>query len=534
MAGTNFDKSLAANSIALIPSANVKVESITTSLDGTTIIGGFTAPPNYSLQEVVLSAKSISVDFPVSPPQTTANGAASPAISSVALFPQSQATDQQSKGSQDYLVVIKGVNLDKLSNLKQGAIAPIPSTNVTGGTGLSLTPDRTGIIGQFTAPTNYSMEGLTLSANSSLISYTDTTPSCDFQNKVKMSAQTVPKSQAGDKYGNGVAKNFHAIQLSLVNECPMAVIIPLAGIRVVIDGQQNAATGPTMGAQTGSANVLVAIAGDGQVGSVTNPLAIPLTISAYSNGSPAPGVKVTFADGDPKGTFDPADTITDSTGTASTKYTLPAAAGIVTITATSTGYTSATFTETAAAKTPTAAETANEGCMGNSRNLVPFSLDHVTSIYSTDRKLTGRRIIYFNAIQALATLGSAAEVFMPQAHGFAKAVGVLGGGFTTASKDVLVDMSAEQLQNLTSQSFGATEQVAAHGSLQKFVFVFRSEKCKGGEIEKSLSTGHYAVNWELSPASSVPPSTLKTQAQGTTANPTAPASSAATGTKKKP
>jgi hypothetical protein len=67
----------------------------------------------------------------------------------------------------------------------------------------------------------------------------------------------------------------------------------------------------------------------------------------------------------------------------------------------------------------------------------------------------------------------------------------MGGGFTTPSKEIFVDMSAEQLQNLTSQSFGSTEQVASHGSLQKFVFVRRSEKCKKFTIERKMRMGEF-------------------------------------------
>ena len=85
----------------------------------------------------------------------------------------------------------------------------------------------------------------------------------------------------------------------------------------------------------------------------------------------------------------------------------------------------------------------------------------------------------------------------------------MGGGFTTASKDILVDMSSEQLQNLTSQSFGSTEQVASHGSLQKFIFVRRSihKKCKNTPTETELRHGEFTVLWEVSPAAAQAPTT---------------------------
>jgi hypothetical protein len=237
-----------------------------------------------------------------------------------------------------------------------------------------------------------------LSAGSSFVTFETGTLACEFKSQVTLTPQIVPKSQAGNKYGNGVAKNFYAIQLSIVNECPMAIVVPLGGISVVTDHQATQ----------------------------------PLDDACTEEGS-----------------------------------------------------------------------------------LVAFSLDHVTSIFSADRKLTGRRAIYFNTVQALATLGSAIQPFF--AHGFTQAVAILGGGFTTASKELLVDMSAEQLQNLTSQSFGSTEQVASHGSLQKFVFVRRNEKCKGKPVETDLRTGQFSVNWELSPASTEAPKTLNAPAAKTLA-----------------
>jgi len=216
---------------------------------------------------------------------------------------------------------------------------------------------------------------------------------CDFGSKVKLRPQTVPKGQAGNKYGNGVADGFHVIQLSIVNECSMPIVVPLAGITVVPDPPTSA-----------------------------NPV-----------------------DLDDK-----------------------------------------------------CAETGG---------LVPFSLDHVTSLYSADRKLTGRRAVYFNVVQALATLGSAVEPFL--AHGFTQGVAILGGGFTTASKEIMVDMSTEQLQNLTSQSFGSTEQISSNGSLQKFVFVRRNKhkECKKSTVETDLRNGKFSVQYELTPASAQAPTT---------------------------
>lgn len=143
-------------------------------------------------------------------------------------------------------------------------------------------------------------------------------------------------------------------------------------------------------------------------------------------------------------------------------------------------------------------------------DLIPFSLDHLTSIYSEDRQLTGARAIYFNSLQAAATIGSAIEPFL--AAGFTQAVAILGGGFTTASKQIFIDMSAQQLQDLTSQSFGSVEQVASGGPLQKFVFVNRKHGCSNSPLENNLREGNFKVRYDLIPASAQAPATQESPA----------------------
>lgn len=113
---------------------------------------------------------------------------------------------------------------------------------------------------------------------------------------------------------------------------------------------------------------------------------------------------------------------------------------------------------------------ANRSMLGPNKSLVPYSLDHVTSVYSTDRKLTGARAIGFNIIAALSTLGSGVQQFF--GPGFTQGVSILGGGFTTAAQTIFKDMSAEQLQNITTQSFSNAEQIAPNGgSVNKFLFI---------------------------------------------------------------
>ena len=97
--------------------------------------------------------------------------------------------------------------------------------------------------------------------------------------------------------------------------------------------------------------VLAATAGNNQTGNVSTTLPVALTVTATNNGSPVSGVSVTFSTSG-GGSFGTPTVTTNSSGVASTTYTLPSTAGTVTITAAATGYTSASFTETATNPNP--------------------------------------------------------------------------------------------------------------------------------------------------------------------------------------
>ena len=107
--------------------------------------------------------------------------------------------------------------------------------------------------------------------------------------------------------------------------------------------------------ETSTANVelLTASGGNNQSGIVGTTLPTALMVTATKNGSPASGVSVTFSDGGAGGTFGSPTAITGTNGTASSTYTLPSSAKTVTITAASSGYTSATFTETSTSSSVT-------------------------------------------------------------------------------------------------------------------------------------------------------------------------------------
>ena len=97
---------------------------------------------------------------------------------------------------------------------------------------------------------------------------------------------------------------------------------------------------------TAPVKTLAVNGGNNQTGVEGSTLPTALTVLATSNGTKVSGLSVTFNDAKAGGTFNPTKAVTNSSGIASTTYTLPSTAKTVTITAGSVGYTSATFTET--------------------------------------------------------------------------------------------------------------------------------------------------------------------------------------------
>jgi hypothetical protein len=99
--------------------------------------------------------------------------------------------------------------------------------------------------------------------------------------------------------------------------------------------------------------VLAVTAGNNQSATVATLLPIALQVQATTGSGPAKGVQVTFSDSGVGGSFTAANVTTNSNGFASTSYTLPQKTGIYAITASASGYSSATFTESATAGTAT-------------------------------------------------------------------------------------------------------------------------------------------------------------------------------------
>jgi len=132
------------------------------------------------------------------------------------------------------------------------------------------------------------------------------------------------------------------------------------------------------------------------------------------------------------------------------------------------------------------------------KTIAPYGLDHVMSVYNTDRTLTGSRAIIFNGIQAAATIGSAIEMFF--GPGFTQGVAIFGGGFRNGVLEILKDMSPQQLKSLSSETFQTTETIGSNGAppVQKFVFIPRRDvKLASGKRQRIDDISSLSITWFL-------------------------------------
>jgi hypothetical protein len=116
---------------------------------------------------------------------------------------------------------------------------------------------------------------------------------------------------------------------------------------IVADGKLFVATQNSL-VVYGLFSQISAAAGGGQSAAAGSALPVPLKVQvtdSYSQNALS-GVPVTFTDNPKGGVFNPPTAVTDSTGAASTSYTLPTKAGAYTVTASSAGYRPASFSET--------------------------------------------------------------------------------------------------------------------------------------------------------------------------------------------
>jgi Bacterial Ig-like domain (group 1) len=146
-------------------------------------------------------------------------------------------------------------------------------------------------------------------------------------------------------YSTNQAKNQRDVPPPLVHS-PMPI---------VANGRLYLGTTTTL-AVYGLLPSLAVSGGNGQTAAVASTLPVPLQIQIINHytGTPISGVTVTFSDGGKGGTFSDTTSVTDDTGTASTRYTLSSKSGSATVTASATKYQPATLSEMAVAGPATA------------------------------------------------------------------------------------------------------------------------------------------------------------------------------------
>ena len=154
---------------------------------------------------------------------------------------------------------------------------------------------------------------------------------------------------------------------------------------------------------TAATQTLAVNGGNNQSGGVGTTLPTALSVLATINGNPVSGVSVMFSDGGAGGTFGTPTATTNSSGIASSTYTLPSTAKTVTINATATGYSTATFTETATSSAQVLMVSAGNNQSGGTGTTLPTAL---TITATKGGKLAGGVVVTFTDGGAGGTFGT--------------------------------------------------------------------------------------------------------------------------------
>jgi hypothetical protein len=160
---------------------------------------------------------------------------------------------------------------------------------------------------------------------------------------------------------------------------------PATGSTLTLTASATGYTSASFTETIAGSDVLSVAGGNNQSGPVGTKLAKSLEAKATINGVATAGVPVTFSDGGVGGTFGNPSGVTGSSGTIFTTYTLPSTAQTVTITATSAGYTSAVFTETATAAAEVLTATAGNNQTGAGGVQYPVALQVTATNNGTDQ-----------------------------------------------------------------------------------------------------------------------------------------------------
>jgi 5-hydroxyisourate hydrolase-like protein (transthyretin family) len=186
---------------------------------------------------------------------------------------------------------------------------------------------------------------------------------------------TFTDNNAGGSFGNSTVTTGSSGQATTTYTLP-----PTAQTVTVSATNSNYSTASFTESATAANDVLAVNGGNNQTGAAGTTLPTSLSVLATINGNPAAGVSVTFTDNGANGTFGTPTATTNSSGIATTTYTLPSTAQTVTINATSSGYTTATFTETATAATQTLAVNGGNNQSGGVSTTLPTALSVLATI----------------------------------------------------------------------------------------------------------------------------------------------------------
>jgi hypothetical protein len=106
--------------------------------------------------------------------------------------------------------------------------------------------------------------------------------------------------------------------------------------------------------------------------------------------------------------------------------------------------------------------------------VAPIPLASVSAYFGAYQKKNGTRTVVFNILDGITTLATALIPFSGSALKDANMV--LSGGFIPGLRQSWVDLSAQQLQNLTSLSWESTETLAAGEALSKYIYIQRKKQ----------------------------------------------------------
>jgi hypothetical protein len=117
--------------------------------------------------------------------------------------------------------------------------------------------------------------------------------------------------------------------------------------------------------------------------------------------------------------------------------------------------------------------------------LPPVPMGTVSAYFGASKKATERRVKVFNALGGITTLVGALIPFA--GIGLKDAEVVFSSGFIPGLRQVWVDISDQQLQNLTTLSWQTSETLAANGgSMQKLIYIQRGEQFRSQAQDTSV------------------------------------------------